>query len=438
MDARRIPLGLYLVIAGCTWNRPSPPVTPASPPTPEPAAVAAATEPVDESVLDPRVKAYLDRLQGVAAAQDETQAAPLQSTGVIPASQPVRDDAASSPAPPAPVSSNNPSNGASNGAPAPSIVLEATIPIQAASAAAEPAQPAVNAVAQRVEPAAAEEPDAAPATESRARTVAPPVVKNLSVRAASEPLPPASPGPSPGVNAAVSAAGVSSLKEAVERWIATDDGEKTFRRQLDARLLAVVTGDYERARRPLDLATQEQQALAQRYIESIIAIREAHQGDLSGAASSALGELGRLSETLRSLSDLRIPVLRICRQVRGFGQYEVIDPATLPASQANEFVLYCEAADFRSDLQSDGQYLSRFDLQTTVLNRAGEVVLKLEDPGITDLCRNRRRDCFIPRLISLPASLAPGEYVVKVTLHDRLAEKIAQSATQFRLTHRTQ
>ncbi|GIW76513.1 MAG: hypothetical protein KatS3mg104_1576 [Phycisphaerae bacterium] len=36
----------------------------------------------------------------------------------------------------------------------------------------------------------------------------------------------------------------------------------------------------------------------------------------------------------------------------------------------------------------------------------------------TDLCRNRRRDFFIARIITLPANLTLGRYVLKVSITD--------------------
>ena len=100
---------------------------------------------------------------------------------------------------------------------------------------------------------------------------------------------------------------------------------------------------------------------------------------------------------------------------------------------ASEFVVYCELQDFVSKQGEDGLYQASFDLRTQILNRGGEVVLELEDRDIVDRCRQPRRDCFIPRLVWLPATLSPGEYVVKISVTDKLGEKMAENRATFRV-----
>ena len=157
-------------------------------------------------------------------------------------------------------------------------------------------------------------------------------------------------------------------------------------------------------------------------------------GDLAGAAKAAAAQLTELQESLRRLSDLNMPVLTICSAVRGYGQYEVVEPARFLAGGA-EFVLYCEVRDFTSELR-DNYYYTTFDMTTAILNRTGDTVFEIKDPDITDRCRNRRQDCFIPRLIRLPASLSPGQYVAKVTVVDKLGQKVAENRATFQLVAR--
>ncbi len=265
----------------------------------------------------------------------------------------------------------------------------------------------------------------------------PPAPTLTTLTARSEPpggLPPSRESDAPAVNAPAAArVGLTSLREYLERSPQPDDAP--FRDQLDRRVLWAIAGDYEQARAPLRLVTAEQQQLAARFVETWIALREAHEGDLAAAATAARGPLAELEESLRRLADLSIPAVKICSVVRGFGQYDEITPPRLPAGGA-EFVLYCEIRDFVSELRGDGLYLTTFDLTTTIFNRAGDTVLELRDTDIVDRSRNRRQDCFIPRLVRLPASLPPGRYVAKVTVADKLGKKVAESRVAFELTAR--
>ncbi len=278
-------------------------------------------------------------------------------------------------------------------------------------------------------------PEASP--PSRQPATEPPRIKAVSVRAAEASEPPPSPSSvreavAPRVNAAAEAANApASLRELIERLPPASEG--SFRAQLDRRMLWVVAGDYERARSPLELVTAEQQELAARFIEAWIVIRNWHLGDQATAAAAATRELDALQVALRRVSDLSVPVVRMCRSVRGFGQYDAIEPPRFLAGVVNEFVLYCELRDFVSERGDDGLYTTKFDLTTTILDRSGQTVLEIKDTDIVDRCANRRQDCFIPRLVRLPASLSPGSYVVKATVIDKLGQKVAENRAAFEL-----
>lgn len=280
------------------------------------------------------------------------------------------------------------------------------------------------------EPATA---DASPATA----TLQPPVIESVTVLGRGDMTISrlGSAGDSPAVNSpAAATAGPTSLRDFVERVPLPEDA--SFTEQLDRRLLRVVVGDYEEARLPLRLVTAEQQELASAFIDAWIAIRQSHDGDLAAGAARAATELNNLQAALRSLSDLSIPVIKICKAVRGFGQYDEIDPPRFLAGVASEFVLYAEVRDFVSELRDDDHYHSVFDLTTTILDDSGQMILELEDNNIVDRCRNRRHDCFLPRLVPLPATLSPGRYVAKVTIVDTLGEKVAESRVPFEIVTR--
>ena len=125
------------------------------------------------------------------------------------------------------------------------------------------------------------------------------------------------------------------------------------------------------------------------------------------------------------------------RAVRGYGRYEAFDPPAFSAGRENEFVIYCQIENFVSREREDRKFESQCSMRTTVLNRAGDTVLEINDEHIADECRTRRRDCFIPRLVHLPATLSPGQYVVKVTIVDKIAGKVAEKRSTFRIVARS-
>jgi hypothetical protein len=292
-------------------------------------------------------------------------------------------------------------------------------------------------------PIAAPSPTTAPAPAAIAMPAAepapvltPPELREVQVHPAADPEPAATAAPDiqPGINAPTFARrSPASLRAFLEETPPPE--QASFRDQLDRRMLWVIAGDYDRARAPLELVTAEQQALAARFVEAWIVVRDWHMGDQSAGANAALRELEQLQGELHHLSELTLQQVTICSAVRGFGQYDALQPAEFRAGSSNEFVLYCELRNFVSR-QEDGLYTSRFDMTTTVLDRAGQAVLEVHDAELVDHCRNRRHDCFIPRLVRLPATLPPGQYTAKVTIIDKLGEKVAEERATFSLVAR--
>jgi hypothetical protein len=278
--------------------------------------------------------------------------------------------------------------------------------------------------------------DQAETSEQNTEAVPPlPVLVGVSVRALHAP-PPAGrrDDATAAINAPVRAAiSGASPRDLLASWL-TQTEPATFRDELDRRLMQIVAGEYEAARQPVESVSGDQQALTAGLVEALIAVREGHLGDPARAASSALEAIDGAADTLRAQGDLAIPTIAICREVVGYGQYTPIEPASFPAGAESEFVIYCEVRNFQSQKDTDGLFQTRFSMRTTLLNRAGDTVLEAADPAILDRCRNLRRDCFIPRLIRLPATLSPGEYVAKVTLVDKLGEKVAENRATFRVS----
>jgi hypothetical protein len=243
---------------------------------------------------------------------------------------------------------------------APGEVFDAKIPVRSAdSAPGGVGPPPLREVAvRREQPPASVQPGAhAPSAKS-----APPALGAVTVRsAAREP----SPRQSRTSNAKIALndpesadGGDENLKDLLDDALA-QPGDASFREQLDRKMLLVMKGEYEKAREPFVLASQAQQEMGRRLLEALIAIREGHGGDPGGEAADVLAQVNQLRESLLKVSDLSLPTFAICRAVRGFGQYEPVDPPRFVAGRENEFVAYCEIRDFVSE-QRDDAFVSNF------------------------------------------------------------------------------
>lgn len=247
--------------------------------------------------------------------------------------------------------------------------------------------------------------------------------------AASQPLP-----QSVSPNAPTQTARIpTSLKGFLDQYVTDRDGG-TFRQQLDERILRVLAGDYESARKPMTLVSDAEQKMTTSIVNSLISTRDANLGRPDAMDNGAVAALQQLTQTLRDFGQLRIPTTAICWKVTGFGAYDTFDPPNFPAGRDTDVIVYVEVEGFASRRGDDGWHHTQFELTTTLLDRAGNSVAKFHAPDVSDRCRNRRNDCFIPHLIRLPATLAPGDYVAKVTLADKLANKVAESRAPLRIT----
>lgn len=226
-------------------------------------------------------------------------------------------------------------------------------------------------------------------------------------------------------------AGESMLESAIDAFLEAPV-DASFRAQLDQRLVAALAGRYVEAREPLELVSDSEAALARELVELYIAVRQA---DGFGAAE-ALDSARTIEKTLAEQSGLRIPRVQICWEVRGFGQYEPIRPAEFRTGVPIEFVLYVELQNYAMREAGEDAFEACFNLTTEIYSSAGELILSEQDAGIKDRCRARRQDCFLPKLVRLPATLSPGAYVAKVRVTDTIGAKIAEQRAAFRVTAR--
>jgi hypothetical protein len=137
--------------------------------------------------------------------------------------------------------------------------------------------------------------------------------------------------------------------------------------------------------------------------------------------------LMEMSDRLRARSDLNIPTLTLCTKVDAFGTYEPIEPARFMVGKENLAIIYCEVENF-SSIPSDGQKTWETHLtQEAVLYTESGMQVWLDKAGaIVDRSRNRRHDFFIAKKIKLPQNLTIGRYLLKVTVEDQQAKRVAE------------
>ncbi|MHC4234265.1 MAG: hypothetical protein ACYSUQ_04035 [Planctomycetota bacterium] len=221
----------------------------------------------------------------------------------------------------------------------------------------------------------------------------------------------------------------------VEQWIEalterTGEHPEDTLAQWELRLLQLAVGDDQAARTPPADTTGEYGALLGKLIDTVIATREALLNPVT-ASDAALETVEALQTTLQEQSDLRIPTVALCTRVQTFGVYEEMAGDAFVANRANRAIVYLEIGNFMSEQTSDGHHRTVLSDDLEVLTPDGRSVWRHEEPSIVDVSRQRRHDFFLAQMITLPGTLGPGEYVLKVSVQDELSGKSNQAIHRF-------
>ena len=115
-------------------------------------------------------------------------------------------------------------------------------------------------------------------------------------------------------------------------------------------------------------------------------------------------------------------------QAQGFGRYQAIEPARFIAGKAHAIGIYYEVENFASRLNENNLYETRLNENLVLYTESsGLPVWQDRKSTLTDTSHRRRHDFFNAKNITLPASLTIGRYLLKVTIEDQQAQRIAES-----------
>jgi hypothetical protein len=162
-------------------------------------------------------------------------------------------------------------------------------------------------------------------------------------------------------------------------------------------------------------------------MDALSNFRSRLRADNNMLLSKKIKPLLELADRLRSQADLNIPALALCKSVEGFGMYDPMEPARFAAGSTHEAILYCEVENFACVSQADKQrWETRLSQEATLYTESGMPVWVDKSGQIVDSSRNRRHDFFLVKRIKLPATLTIGRYLLKVTVEDQQAKRLAE------------
>ncbi|MBL9141100.1 MAG: hypothetical protein JNK53_04475, partial [Phycisphaerae bacterium] len=117
--------------------------------------------------------------------------------------------------------------------------------------------------------------------------------------------------------------------------------------------------------------------------------------------------------------DVGVPTVRkpaLATDVRGFGDLTPVVPAQLPVG--GRAIVYFELAGWHSPPREDGQFVTEATYAIQVLDSEGHPQWSDAPQRAKDVSRVVRTDLFVTRLITLPASLRPGQYALRIVGND--------------------
>lgn len=204
--------------------------------------------------------------------------------------------------------------------------------------------------------------------------------------------------------------------------------------QFKLRMMYLLAGQEEKATAPISGTDADLQDMIIAHFKTLLAAQGGSGRDTALAANRQLGELENLRSLVRAKADLQVPKVVVCSAIEGFGRYTPIEPAEFQAGQKNRILLYIEVDNFLSEKTASGMYRTLLSVRQSLLTKAGEEIWTTQDSNIEDLARQQRRDFYLTvGPLSIPATLAAGEYVLKVEVEDVLAGKLNSNVARFRL-----
>ena len=177
-----------------------------------------------------------------------------------------------------------------------------------------------------------------------------------------------------------------------------------------------------------EAAKPANQALFQRVVNTIaVAVKNAAKDESTRAADIRSEVLALEDRVPLGVSDLRL-----CSKVSGFGSFELLPAAALKAGQP--VLIYCELTGLRYQAR-DTIFVSRLSSRVELISaRDGARVWEQSLGEAEDQCRSRRRDNYVNYRITLPKTLLAGDYRLRLTQTDLVANRSASAELPLTVT----
>jgi hypothetical protein len=219
--------------------------------------------------------------------------------------------------------------------------------------------------------------------------------------------------------------GSNALDERLSRLV--KDYPKDVSAQFEYQLLQFLENQQVPEMQVLSSLNSEDKELICAIIDGLSNFRNTLRMDNNMLLSKKVRPILDLAERLRSQAELSIPTLVLCSKVQGFGSYEPMD-ARFPANKDTQTVVYCEVENFSSQKNDKQLWETKLKQQVVLYTETGMQVWQAEPAVADEAVRTHRRDFFLVKLITIPSSLPIGRYLLKVSVEDEQAHRVAEAS----------
>jgi hypothetical protein len=202
--------------------------------------------------------------------------------------------------------------------------------------------------------------------------------------------------------------------------------------QLDYQILQFLRDESVPDLAPLSPLPAEDRELLTTLLDGLSNFRNGLRAEANMLQSKKVSPLLEMGDRLRGQGELSLPTTALCTKVERFGVYEPMEPAQFKGGVNNEAVLYCEVANFSSQLGQGRQWETRLKHECVLYSETGLAVWQDKADAVTDLSRNRRHDFYVVKRLRVPA-LPVGRYLLKVTVTDLQVNRVAEATVSIQV-----
>lgn len=133
-------------------------------------------------------------------------------------------------------------------------------------------------------------------------------------------------------------------------------------------------------------------------------------------AIAAVPDTRSTNASSQQAGSLETDRLHLCTEIIGFGKTVLRE--TEAVAPGERCLAYLEVRNFASK-QTDQEFETKLGCDLSLENAAGQTVFNQTFPDIVDKCVTPRRDFFCHFLFSMPTTVLPGKYKLRIRIVDR-------------------